>query len=393
MRGATLACSLAIALAAMPSPAAFAAELVVSTQPNERPAAGTDEAELWYAMERIERELQQSPRLVRDPALNEYLRSVLCKVTGEYCRDLRLYVLDVPWFNASMAPNGVMIIWTGSLLRMRNEAQLALVLGHEFGHYRERHTLQQWRKLKRSSAVLGTFGALVTGVGYGVAGMAANMAGMASMTKFSRDKEREADRIGFAQLLGQGYDPDAGAALWEGMLREEEARDYGKPVPVFATHPQTSERRDDLKAAAAGVANPPRELATARYQAATRPFLRHWLEAELSRRMYASSIRVIEDLQVGAPPEDVGLFSFYLGEAFRQRGKETDRVEAAKHYALAVTQAGAPPEAWREHGLSLRAAGNRAAAATALRRYLDLMPQADDLAFVASYLTELESPR
>ena len=69
-----------------------------------------------------------------------------------------------------MAPNGVMMVWTGSLLRMRNEAQLALVLGHEFGHYRERHTLQQWRKLKRTRAFLGTFGVLASGAGVGMAG-------------------------------------------------------------------------------------------------------------------------------------------------------------------------------------------------------------------------------
>jgi predicted Zn-dependent protease len=377
---------------AMPA-TALSSEQLAATQPHERPAAGTDEAELWYAMERIERELQQSPLLVRDPALNAYLHSVLCKVTAEYCADLRLYLVDVPWFNASMAPNGAMIVWTGSLLRVRNEAQLALVLGHEFGHYRERHTLQQWRKLKRSSAFIGTFGALATGVGAGIAGTAANIAGMASMMKFSRDKEREADRIGFAQLVAQGYDPDAGAALWQEMLREEEARDYGKPIPVFSTHPQTRERLDDLQAAAAAIANPPRELGAARYREATRPFLRHWLDAELSRRMYSSSIRVIEDLQVAAPPQDAGLYSFYLGEAWRHRGKEPDRLEAAKHYALAVTQPGAPPEAWREHGLALRAAGDRAAAASALHRYLELSPKPDDLSFVTGYLAELEGPK
>lgn len=384
-----LAMSLALGLA-LPAPAA-AKEPVVSTQPNQRPAAGTDEAELWYAMERIERELQQSPLLMRDPGLNAYVRSVLCKVTAEYCRDLRLYLVDVPWFNASMAPNGVMILWTGSLLRIRDEAQLALVLGHEFGHYRERHTLQQWRKLKRSSAFLGAFGVLASGAGVGVAGMVANLAGLATMMKFTRDKEREADRIGFAQLLAQGYDPAAGAELWEGMLREEEARDYGKPIPVFSTHPQTRERRDDLKAAAAAVADPPRERAREAYRRATRPYLRHWLEEELTRRMFASSIRVIEDLQAGAPPEDAGLYSFYLGEAYRQRAKEADRVQAAKLYALAITQPGAPPEAWREHGLALRAIGNKPDAAAALRRYLELAPQAEDLAFVTGYLTELET--
>ena len=119
-----------------------------STRPNARPAPGSDEAELWYAMERVELELQHSPLVVRDPALNAYARKVLCEVTRDYCADLRLYLVDLPYFNASMAPNGVMILWTGSLLRIQNEAQLALVLGHEFGHYRERHTLQQCSVVK-----------------------------------------------------------------------------------------------------------------------------------------------------------------------------------------------------------------------------------------------------
>jgi predicted Zn-dependent protease len=362
-----LALALALALGGALPTSAQAADPVVAARPSERPAAGTDEAELWYAMERIERELQASPLLVRDPELNAYVRSVLCKVTEDYCADLRLYIVDVPWFNASMAPNGVMIVWTGSLLRIRDEAQLAMVLGHEFGHYRERHTLQQWRKLKRSSAFLGTFGVLASGAGAGVAGMVANLAGLATMMKFTRDKEREADRIGFAQLVAQGYDPQAGVALWEGMLREEEARDYGKPIPVFSTHPQTRERRDDLKAAAEAVANPPHELGTERYRAATRPFLRHWLEEELTRRMFASSIQVMTDLRAAAPATDAGLYTFYLGEAHRRRGKDADRAAAATLYAQAVSQPGAPPEAWREHGLALRAAGNRPAAAAALR--------------------------
>ena len=62
-------------------------------RPAPRPVAGTDEAELWYAMERAERELQRSPLRVRDPALNAYVRGR--RVQGSpasYCRDLRVYI-------------------------------------------------------------------------------------------------------------------------------------------------------------------------------------------------------------------------------------------------------------------------------------------------------------
>ncbi|MFT3807316.1 M48 family metalloprotease [Arenimonas sp.] len=367
-----------------------ATDAIPSTQPGERPLAGTDEDELWYAMGRIELELQRSPQLVRDPALNAYVRDVTCKVVGDYCRDLRIYIVDMPWFNASMAPNGMMVVWTGALLRMQNEADLALVVGHEFGHYRERHTLQQWRKLKRSSAFLSTFGVLATGTGFGVAGMVANIAGIASMSKFSRDKEREADRIGLERMLALGYDPHSGVKLWDGMVREEEARDYGKPLPAFASHPQTRERRDDLKAAADAAATTQNELGRERFLAATASFVEHWLENELTRRMYSTSVEAIGLLRTTAPAERSGLYSFYLGEAYRRRNKPGDQDLADGLYAEAVGQAGAPPQAWREHGMALKADGDRKPAAAAFRRYLELEPQAQDRAFVERYLEELE---
>jgi predicted Zn-dependent protease len=387
------ACGLFLALLLAAPLAAAAKEPVTPVAPDARPTPGSDESELWYAMDRAELSLRQSPYLVRDPALNAYARSVLCKVATDHCRDLRLYIVDVPYFNASMAPNGVMLLWTGSLLRIRNEAQLALVLGHEFGHYRERHSLQQWRKLKRNSAFLGMFGMAAAGTGVGMAGMAANLAGLASMMKFSRDKEREADRIGFDRLAAQGYDPSAGVPLWDAMLREEAARRYGKPIPVFSSHPQTRERRDDLAAAAAARRGAGGTRGEEAYLAATRPFLAHWLENELTRRMFDSSIQVISDLRATAPAADAALYDFYLGEAHRRRGKGDDATRAAALYARAVSQPGAPPAAWREHGLALRAAGQPAAAASALRRYLRLAPDADDAAFVRGWADALEARR
>jgi len=386
-----LALSAALLLTVAGGLPAHADDAIGPAQPGARPAPGSDEAELWYAMDRSEQELRKSPQLVRDPALNAYVHDIACKITGPYCQDLRVYVVDQPYFNASMAPNGALIIWTGALLRMQNEADLALVLGHEFGHYRERHTLQQWRKLKKSSGFLSAFSVLTYGVGFGLTGMVADLVGAASLLKFGREKEREADRIGFAQLVAQGYDPNSGVHLWEAMLREENARDYGKPMPVFASHPQTRERLEDLRAAAAAIAHPGTELGLDRYRAATAPFHKHWLDGELSRRMYNTSVQVIGDLRQTCPPDEKGLYTFYLGEAHHRRNKDDDRQQADALYAEAVTEPGAPPEAWREHGLALRAAGDKPDAVVALQRYLDLAPNADDRAFVLSYIDELKA--
>jgi beta-barrel assembly-enhancing protease len=151
--------------------------------PGTTPGAGSDDDELWYAMERAERELQRSPMRVRDPALNEYVRKVACTAAGDYCKDLRVYVMDVPQFNASMAPNGMMLVWTGALLRMRNEAELAFVLGHEAGHFRAQHTLRQWRRMKDTSALLSAFQVLAYGAGAPNTAMLGTLAGYATIFK------------------------------------------------------------------------------------------------------------------------------------------------------------------------------------------------------------------
>lgn len=361
--------------------------------PGTTPVAGTDEDELWYAMERAERELQRSPQRVRDPALNEYVRKVACEVSEDYCRDLRVYVMDVPQFNASMAPNGAMLVWTGALLRARDEAELAFVLGHEAGHFTAQHSLRQWRRLKDTSAFLSVFQVLAYGAGAPNAAMLGSLAGYASIFKFSRDQEREADRIGFASSVKHGYDPQAGVDLWGRMLREDETRRYDRPSAVFSTHPATRERLEDIRAAANAVPSPPRERRRDAYRAATRPYLAHWLDEELGRRAYAASLLVIGDLLADAPQEDKGLLTFYLGEAHRRRNAAGDRAKAAELYARATTLPSTPAAAWREHGFMQRDAGRTTEARASLQRYLATAPQAEDRAFVQRELDRLGGGR
>jgi predicted Zn-dependent protease len=373
---------------------ATAAEPQAALEPGQRPASGSVEDELWYATDRAEKDLLASPVLVRDPALNAYVRGVACKVAGEYCKDLRVYIADIPHFNAYASPNGMVVVWTGTLLRAQDEAELAAVLGHEFAHYRQRHVLEQWLKAKRTSAFLSTFGILTYGGGIGLAGTLAGIAGAASMFNFSRDKEREADRFGFASLNSQGYDVEAGARLWERMVREEKAPNNLRRNPVFATHPRTEERLADLRAAsvaalAAGQAGTLRNREA--YHDATCTYLQHWLEGELSRRMYATSIQLFADLRPLAEADEQATYAFFQAEAYRRRGKEGDRAMAEKLYAEAIALPEPPPGAWREHGLVLRAQSRKAEAAMALRRYLELDPSATDAAFIRSYLNELET--
>ena len=363
-----------------------AAEPPPPLQPGERPSDGSTEAELWYGIDRAEKDVRASPILVRDRQLNAYVRGVVCTVTADYCKDLRVYVVDVPVFNAQMAPNGAVLVFTGALLRMHDEAELAILLGHEFAHYRDRHGLQYWNKAKHTSAVFASVGA-----GGGLAGGIAEMAGSASLSGFARDVEREADREGFATAVALGYDPQAGVRMWSRFLREERANPASKRSAVFASHPKTEERLEDVRAAANAVAatSAPRNNHDA-YRAAIRPFLAHWLDEELSRRTYDSSIQMIEDLREGAPADTAGTLAFYLAQAHRQRAHPEDAAIASALYKDAVSHADAPADAWREYGLDLRQNGLHADAANALHRYLAMAPDAADRAFIDRYLSDLE---
>src|SRR5262249_45773957 len=137
--------------------------------PGQRPSPGSDEVGLWMQVERAEEALHTSGRVVTDPALTSYVRGVVCRVAGPLCQDIRVYVLQSPGFNASMAPNGATQVWTGLLLRAENEAQLAYVVAHELGHYIRRHSIQQWRTLRNTTAltvvlspIVGSLGDLAT---------------------------------------------------------------------------------------------------------------------------------------------------------------------------------------------------------------------------------------
>lgn len=382
--------ALAIALSASPG-SVHAADPLPHLQPGERPVAGSTESELWYGMDQAEKEIRNSPYIVRDPELQRYVESVACKVTTDYCKDLRIYIVDIPVFNASMAPNGVTFIFSGALLRMRDESELAVVLGHEFAHYKARHSLEGWQSAKRTSAFLSTFGLVTLGVGIPIAGNIAILGGMSGLFKQSRDNEREADTLGFAVATAQGYDPQAGVRIWERLHREEKADRTHKNRAVFASHPQTEERIADISDAATKASVQDPKTYAVEYRAAIRPFLQRWMESELSRRTYDTSIHVLRELKQDATPDTVALATFYLGEAHRRRNKGDDMNKAGQLYAEALTLPDPPAAAWREQGMLLRTKGDASGAASALRSYLQAAPAASDAALIQHYLTKLES--
>jgi predicted Zn-dependent protease len=138
-----------------------------------------------------ERGLRDSRFVMNDPELNGYVRSVLCRTIGdERCRNIRLYVMRLPQFNATMAPNGMMMVWSGLLLRVRNEAELGAVLGHEFGHFELRHSLKGFQQ-ERTARDIGMWIQILASNNANANNNQDNM--NALVAAFSREQEKEAD--------------------------------------------------------------------------------------------------------------------------------------------------------------------------------------------------------
>jgi predicted Zn-dependent protease len=362
-----------------------------SVQPGERPALSTDEAGLWMEMDRVEKEVRTSGRLVTDPALNAYVRGVVCKVAAEYCRDLRVYVMQIPEFNASMAPNGFMVVLTGLLLRSRDEAQLAYVLAHEVSHYERRHTLQRWRNVRAVSnvAILGQ----VSGVLVGIAPISVIPVAMilgpvvtattGSVFAFSRDQEREADALGLERMVKAGYDPRAAPAVWSQLAGETNAANKEGPSLFFATHPSGEERLATLRERAETV-NAGGFTGEAELRAATLPFRGAWLRDELRSRDFARFQALLDQLK--ASNANLGELRYFQAELYRLRAAAGDEQRAIDAYRGALVEIGAPPDVHRGLGDVYRRLGDVPQARAAYADYLRLSPEAPERAMIEAYL-------
>ena len=359
-----------------------------------------DEKGLWQQVERVEEEIAGSNILLQNPGVTNYLRALIGKVGGPAASDMRIYLAHVPEFNAVMFPTGFAIVFTGLLLRMRNEAQLAGVIAHESGHFLRKHQLRQFRDTKKKSDIFAA-ASLLGGMAGGVIEMntgnlqqLAELGTVMSLYRYNREIEAEADAMGIRLISEAGYAPTAMPETWQQLIDEQNLsaryrrkyRDRG--YSLFETHPAPESRMADLRASAAEVTVPGRSYdnGRARYLATIagiRPIL---LDDQVKLNDPGASLYVVQTL---AQDGWSGPLRFAEAEIWRLRGdlRQRDAERAAAGYAAAVQLPDAPADAWRWHGVMLQKAGCAAEARAAYSRYLAMAPTAPDVPFVRQQLS------
>jgi beta-barrel assembly-enhancing protease len=377
--------SLTATLSASAAPAPLPAPYAGAYQPQ-----GIDEIGLWREDDESERQLAASPLVLRDEKLTAYVKGVLCNAVGnDRCQATRVYILREPSFNATMSPNGTMRVYTGLLLRTRNEAELAAVLGHEFGHFEHRHGVDGFKSQRGATDVLAWAQVLASmSSSYDVRRSYQNLelSVYGNFFRYKRDQEREADLAGLSYLNASSLRPQAAATVWENLMGEAEAsarvRGLKKPnfnaIAFTASHPPNAERAAYL----AELAQPEgagRDDGAARYQEALRPWISQFLEEQVKLNDFGGSEYLVERLAEDGWTADLW---FARGELYRTRGNQRDLANAADFYAKAIAANSALAPAYRGLGLSLLKLGRLSEGQSALRRYLELNPDAADAGMI-----------
>jgi len=371
--------------------------------PNYQPDISGTEAGLWMVFNKAEESLKTSPNRLKDPELDHYLKTVICKLSEKFCPEIRVYVMRMPYFNANMAPNGVMQVWTGLLLRVNNEAQLATVLGHEMGHYLRRHSLKSFEDLKHKSVLytflsLGIEGALAAGginpdLGYAAMDMNRVLT-YASLFAFSRNQEREADKYGIQLLNNTQLSLEQAPVIWGNLIAEEKSAQHEKKHRsiFFATHPAPKERLANLKEyvqelseedGSSGHDN----LNAGKYWKYVGPHLPMLLEDEINLNQFGRTLYVLRNLLDNNI--EPGIVRYYMGELYRRRNKKGDIQLAIQNYLQAIDNNNCPAEAHRSLGLLYYKNGDRASARKEFQKYLDHKPDASDHEMIQFYISSL----
>jgi predicted Zn-dependent protease len=214
------------------------------------PATGNKEVSLMSEAQEIALGQQMDPEVRKemgvynDPTLQAYVESVGKRLARESERPelpWHFTVVDVPAVNAFALPGGYIYITRGILPFLRDEAQLAGVLGHEIGHVTARHSAQQYTKA--TGATLGlTLLSIFVPETRPLQGVAEQALGVLFL-KYGRDDELQADRLGVRYTAAADWNPAGVAGMLKTLERLDQARGSRKGVPNWmSTHPAPEDR-------------------------------------------------------------------------------------------------------------------------------------------------------
>ena len=204
----------------------------------------------------------RDPNYLDDPEIADYLGTLGGRLAQQFTGtrpDFEFFAVRDHTINAFALPGGFVGVHTGLLTAADSESEVASVLAHEIAHVTQRHIArmlgqQQQLQLPMLAALAAAIllGRSRPDLASGAAA-AASAGAVQTQLSYSRDFEREADRIGFQALEGAGFDVQAMGSFFEKLQRGTRAMDDGTVPGYLRTHPVTTERIADAQNRAASL--------------------------------------------------------------------------------------------------------------------------------------------
>lgn len=205
--------------------------------------------------DRIMREVRNDPSYLDDPELTQYINNLgyqLVSASPDARQGFHFFLIDDASINAFAFPGGYIGINTGVLLAAQSESELASVLAHEISHVTQHHLARMLAGQKQT--LLTSLAALAVAILASRSNPQVSQAAIAtaqasalqSQLSFTREHEREADRIGLSVLEEAGFDPRAMAVFFDRLQKSHRLLETSAPA-YLQTHPLTYERIADVQ--------------------------------------------------------------------------------------------------------------------------------------------------
>jgi predicted Zn-dependent protease len=204
------------------------------------------------------RQLRGQAPIINDPLLDEYIQDLGNRLVAQADNvkfPYKFFIINSPDINAFAFFGGHIGIHTGLIFNAKNESELASVLAHEVSHVTQRHIARSIEARQKSSPlqIASLLGSILLAAVNPEVGMAAisvsNAASAQSSINYTRQNEKEADRVGIGILANAGFDPN-GASSFFGILAEKN-RLKSTPLAFLLTHPLPESRIADARTRAA----------------------------------------------------------------------------------------------------------------------------------------------
>jgi predicted Zn-dependent protease len=351
--------------------------------------------------------LRSQLKTVKDPELQAYVdrvgRSLVPKWVEPQQFQFTFTLVDDPTLNAFVMPGGTVVVHSGLLAVLENEAQLATVLGHEIGHATHRHGYRGYKSQQKKQSLFG-LGGMLAGILVGtqtdsaaaglLTGLGTNLAFQAATNGHGRKLEDEADEIGLYYMVEAGYDYMEAPEVWRVFGRY--TKDQSKVSNFFfSDHSTHAARINNLTKAINADYRAQVPRATLRtgeeeYEKAVEKLKQQNAMANFQSQEYSRAQRGLA-AALDRNPNDANTHH-NLGRVLWAQGgvQNAERVLEAYGNAIQLDPTLAAP--WRDAGLVFYELRDVNRAAQAFERYLQLAPDAPEGPKIKAFLNAMRAP-